>query len=86
MSSLEKDADPPATQVAELEAELAEARRDFRIEASVERIRSRALAMRRSDELVQVADLMKSEMEALGARGITACTIYTRRADGGHRA
>ncbi len=34
---------------------------------------------------MDVAALMRSEMAALGVLGVKACTIYTRRDDGGHR-
>jgi len=61
-------------------------RREAEIALAVEKVRARATAMRKSDELVEVADVLRTQIESLGAHGVMACSIYTRTAEGGHRA
>ncbi len=50
---------------------LAEAQtRQAKIEAAMEKVRSRAMAMQKPDELVEVAQLLRTEMGLLGVEGI----------------
>ncbi len=65
-----------------LQAELDAARRELQIEASVERVRTKALAMRKSQEILAVVSGLKDEMKGLGLDGVLACTINIRQADG----
>lgn len=44
--------------------------REARIEAALERIRARAMAMHRSDELVEAADIVFQQLKALGIESI----------------
>ncbi len=57
--------------------ELEQKNRELEIEASLEKIRSRSLAMQSSDELVEASDVMFSELEKLtiDALRIGICTI-----------
>ncbi|MEM6783177.1 MAG: nuclear transport factor 2 family protein, partial [Bacteroidota bacterium] len=54
--------------VAERTAEIEAARRDAEIEAALERVRSRTMAMQSSDELTEVSLLLDQEVRALGTK------------------
>ncbi len=68
--------------IEQLQAELDAARRELQIEASVERVRTKALAMRKSQEILAVVAALKDELKGLGLSGVLACTINIRQADG----
>ena len=68
--------------IEELQAELDAARRELQIEASVERVRTKALVMRKSQDILAVVASLKNEMKHLGLNGVLACTIHIRQADG----
>jgi hypothetical protein len=53
-------------QVAERTAELEEKNRELEIETALERVRSRTMAMHKSDELQEVVAVMYQQMEPLG--------------------
>src|SRR5207249_8853591 len=60
-----------------LDVQKAEAQaREARIEAAMEKVRSRALAMQRADELVDVAQLLRKEMGLLGVEELETSSIY----------
>ncbi len=61
----------PASRIAELEKEL-------EIEAAMDRIRARALAMHSSGELIEVADVLREQMALLGRSDLetTAVQLY----------
>ena len=71
-----------AKEITQIQADLATAKRELQIEAAVERIRVRALAMRESEEILAVATDLKAEMKGLGLEGILSCQINIRQADG----
>ncbi|PWN05775.1 ATP-binding protein [Rhodohalobacter mucosus] len=50
--------------------------RESRIEAALERIRSRALAMQSSDELKDVANELRTQMGLLGQKNLEVCAIH----------
>ncbi|EMS35284.1 hypothetical protein C943_00057 [Mariniradius saccharolyticus AK6] len=50
---------------------------EARIEAALEKVRSRSLAMHKADELLQVATVMRAEMAALGVEELETSSIYT---------
>jgi signal transduction histidine kinase len=61
-----------------LDLQKAEAQaREAQIEAALEKVRSRSLAMHKADELLQVATVMRSEMAALGVEELETSSIYT---------
>jgi hypothetical protein len=61
-----------------LDLQKAEAQaREARIEAALEKVRSRSLAMHKADELLQVATVMRAEMAALGVEELETSSIYT---------
>lgn len=51
--------------------------REAQIEAALEKVRSRSLAMHKADELLQVATVMRAEMAALGVEELETSSIYT---------
>lgn len=66
-----------------LDLQKAEAQtRESQIEVAVERVRAKALAMHRSEEILQVAMTLKEQMEGLELKGVTAATIYLQQDDG----
>ena len=66
-----------------LDLQKAEAQaREAQIEVAVERVRAKALAMHRSEEILQVAMTLKEQMEGLELKGVTAATIYLQQDDG----
>ncbi|GJM27589.1 MAG: hypothetical protein DHS20C17_02240 [Cyclobacteriaceae bacterium] len=56
--------------------------REAQIEAALERVRARALAMHSSDEILEVAEVMREEMGLLGQPelAVSAVHIYTKEA------
>ncbi len=50
--------------------------REARIEAVLEKVRARALAMQKPDELKEVAQLLREEMGALGVEELETSSIY----------
>ncbi len=52
--------------IEEIRAELALARRDLEIEAALERVRSRTMAMQRSDELRDITKIVTQQIDELG--------------------
>ena len=57
--------------------QLAEAQtREAKIEAAMERVRARAMAMQKPAELVEVAQLLRSEMGLLGVEELETSSIY----------
>ncbi|HSW54123.1 MAG TPA: SpoIIE family protein phosphatase [Ignavibacteriaceae bacterium] len=60
-----------------LDLQKAEAQaREAKIEASMEKIRSRSLAMQKPGELVEVAELLRKEMGLLGVEELETSSIY----------
>jgi signal transduction histidine kinase/ketosteroid isomerase-like protein len=56
--------------------------RQAQIETALEKIRARALAMHKADELLEVAKVMRTEMAALGVEELETSSIYTVKSDG----
>src|SRR6187200_759591 len=50
--------------------------REAKIEAALERVRARALAMQEPEELKDVAQVLRSEMGELGIEELETCSIY----------
>jgi signal transduction histidine kinase/DNA-directed RNA polymerase subunit N (RpoN/RPB10) len=50
--------------------------REAQIEAALERVRSRSMAMQKPDELVEVAELLREEMGRLGVEELETSSIY----------
>ena len=50
--------------------------KEAQIEASLEKVRSRSLAMQNSEELVEVAELLRKEMGHLGVEELETSSIY----------
>ncbi|HKL15914.1 MAG TPA: ATP-binding protein [Balneolaceae bacterium] len=50
--------------------------RESRIEAALERVRSRAMAMQSSDELKEVANELRTQMGLLGQKDLEVCAIH----------
>ena len=66
-----------------LDLERAEAQaREAQIEAALERIRGRALAMRSSREMIQVADELRRQMGIIGQEDLEACAIHIYDTEG----
>jgi hypothetical protein len=60
-----------------LDLQKAEAQtREAKIEAALERVRARALAMQEPEELKAVAQVLRSEMGELGVEELETCSIY----------
>ncbi|WP_144607414.1 ATP-binding protein [Algoriphagus algorifonticola] len=57
--------------------------RNAQIEASMERVRARAMSMQKPDELVDVATLLRKEMGLLGVEELETSSIYIHHADEG---
>ena len=58
----------PQLKIAELEKELAAKNRELEIEAALERVRARTMAMQRSDELREAAALLFQQVQKLGVK------------------
>ncbi len=57
--------------------QIAEAQtREAKIEAALERVRARALAMQQPEELKEVAEVLRHEMGLLGIEELETCSIY----------
>ncbi|NQV74407.1 hypothetical protein HQ496_14925 [bacterium] len=69
-------------ELAILKAELTAAKRALEIEASLERIRGRALAMRSSKELNDVAEELRRQMALLGQTELEVCAIHIYDTEG----
>ena len=52
-----------------------------KIEAALEKVRSRTMAMHKSEEITQVAAAMFQALSSLGIEGLRRCVIYTFTAD-----
>jgi len=50
--------------------------REAKIEAAMERVRARAMAMQQPEELKDVAEVLRSEMGLLGVEELETCSIY----------
>ncbi|RLA60434.1 MAG: hypothetical protein DRQ89_12855, partial [Epsilonproteobacteria bacterium] len=50
--------------------------RETEIELALERVRARALAMQKPEELKEVAEVLRREMGALGVEELETCSIY----------
>jgi signal transduction histidine kinase len=60
-----------------LDLQKAEAQaREAKIEAALERVRARALAMQEPEELKEVAHVLRTEMGLLGVEELETCSIY----------
>jgi signal transduction histidine kinase len=60
-----------------LDLQKAEAQtREAKIEAALERVRARALAMQEPEELIDVAQVLRTEMGLLGVEELETCSIY----------
>jgi signal transduction histidine kinase len=69
-------------QVQERTAELEYKNRDLEIEAALEKVRTRALEMQKSDEVMDVADILYEQLQYLGFK-YGACTIMIMDAETG---
>src|SRR5215207_9149089 len=69
-----------------LDLQNAEARsREARIEVAVERVRAKALAMHKSEEIIGVVKTLRNELNSLNISGVLAATIYLAQDDGSIR-
>lgn len=59
--------------VAEKTTDLVEKNRELQIEAALERVRARSMAMHRTDELQEAAEVLNKELSGLGLRNINQC-------------
>ena len=59
--------------------------REARIEVAVERVRAKALAMHKSEEIMSVVAKLRYELIALEIPGVTAATIYLEEENGNIR-
>jgi signal transduction histidine kinase/ketosteroid isomerase-like protein len=65
-----------------LDLQKAEAQtREAKIEAAMEKVRSRAMAMQKPGELVEVAELLRKEMNGLGVEELETSSIYIHHED-----
>lgn len=55
--------------------------RELQIEAALEKVRARALAMQHPEELKEVAHVLRQEMGLLGVEALETCSIYIREHD-----
>jgi len=70
-----------------LDLQKAEAQtREAQINLAVERVRARALAMFKSEEILEVVHKLKEEIMGLDIPNVTAATIHLREPDGKYRA
>lgn len=66
-----------------LDLQKAEAQtREAQIDVAVERVRARALAMHKSEEIISVAKTLRTELDHLKIPGVVSTTIYLRQEDG----
>ncbi len=67
-----------------LDLQKAEAQaRQAKIEAAMEKVRSRAMAMQKPNELVEVAELLRNEMGLLGVEELETSSIYIHHEETG---
>ena len=59
--------------------------REAEISLAVEKVRARASGMQTSEEIVDVADVLRGQLIELGLKDVIACTVYTQTPDGKHR-
>ena len=65
-----------------LDLQKAEAQtREAKIEAAMEKVRSRAMAMQKPGELIEVAQLLRKEMNGLGVEELETSSIYIHHED-----
>ncbi|HKK40168.1 MAG TPA: ATP-binding protein [Cryomorphaceae bacterium] len=57
--------------------------REAQIENALEKVRSRSLAMQSPDELIEVAELLREEMGALGVEELETSSIYIHNGESG---
>jgi signal transduction histidine kinase len=57
--------------------------REARIEATMEKVRARALAMQKADELIEVAQVLRNEMRLLGVEELETSSIYIHNEETG---
>ena len=62
--------------------ELEDKYRELEIEAAVERVRAKALAMHKSEEIIDVVSAMRGELDGLKISGITSATIILSQENG----
>lgn len=62
--------------VEEKTADLTQKNRELEVEAALERVRSRAMAMYTSDELKEVAKEMRNQLHLLGQKELETCAIH----------
>src|SRR5688572_15338049 len=62
--------------------ELEEKNRELQIEAAVERVRAKALAMHQSEDIHEVVRTLRDELFGLNLEGVTAVTICLKQDDG----
>jgi signal transduction histidine kinase/ketosteroid isomerase-like protein len=62
--------------------ELENKNRELEIEAAVERVRAKALAMHQSEEIIHVVNTMRDELDSLKLPGIGAATIILQQENG----
>jgi signal transduction histidine kinase len=60
--------------------------RQAKIEAAMEKVRARAMAMQKPDELVEVAELLRREMGLLGVEELETSSIYIHHEETGKTA
>jgi len=61
---------------------LAEAQaREAQIELALERVRSRAMAMHKTDELIDAGELLYKELTGLGISSLSVCYVLVNEAD-----
>ncbi|NNF03060.1 MAG: nuclear transport factor 2 family protein, partial [Rhodothermales bacterium] len=59
--------------------------REAEINLAVEKVRARAMAMHRSEEMADVAITMRNELQGLGVSGVSSSTVYTDQGEGRYR-
>jgi hypothetical protein len=69
---------------AELEKELAVKDRELEIETALERIRARALSMHSSDELMEVAKVLREQLSLLGQPDLETSVVHLYEEDPDH--
>jgi len=57
--------------------------REAKIEAAMEKVRARAMAMQKAEELIEVAQLLRKEMGLLGVEELETSSIYIHHEDEG---
>lgn len=65
-----------ASENLQLRAELEHKNRELAIEAAMEKVRARSLAMQKPGELAEVAEVLRKEMGAIGVEELETSSIY----------